>query len=112
MRPETRLVFTESPANPTLKVTDLAAISEVTNAADALHVTDNTFLTPYFQRPFQLGVDVIIHSTTKFLDGHNATLGGAVIVDSAELQEKIAFARIAVCSSFRDRTVTVMPTTS
>lgn len=95
MRPETKLVFTESPANPTLKVTDLAAVSEIAHAQDALHVTDNTFLTPYYQRPFELGADVIVHSTTKFLDGHNATLGGAVVVATPELQEKIAFARIS-----------------
>jgi cystathionine beta-lyase/cystathionine gamma-synthase len=95
MRPETRLVFTESPANPTLKVTDLAAVSEITKESGALHVTDNTFLTPYQQRPFDLGANVVIHSTTKFLEGHNATLGGAVVVDRQELQEKIAFARIA-----------------
>ena len=95
LRPETRLVFTETPANPTLKVTDLAAVSEVARAAGAVHVTDNTFLTPYFQRPFDLGANVIVHSTTKFLEGHNATLGGAVVVDSAELQEKIAFARLS-----------------
>jgi cystathionine beta-lyase/cystathionine gamma-synthase len=95
MRPETRLVFTESPANPTLKVTDLAAISEITRTTGALHVTDNTFLTPYFQRPFDLGANIVIHSTTKFLDGHNATLGGAVVVDSQELQERVAFARLS-----------------
>ena len=95
MRPETRLVFTESPANPTLKVTDLAAISEITDSNGALHVTDNTFLTPYFQRPFELGANVVIHSTTKFLDGHNATLGGAVVVDSEELQERVSFARLS-----------------
>ena len=95
MRPETRIVFTESPANPTLKVTDLAAISEITRSAGVLHVTDNTFLTPYFQKPFELGANIVIHSTTKFLDGHNATLGGAVVVDDEELQEKISFARIS-----------------
>jgi cystathionine beta-lyase/cystathionine gamma-synthase len=95
MRPDTRIVFTETPANPTLKVTDLAAVSEITGAAGALHVTDNTFLTPYFQQPFDLGANIVIHSTTKFLDGHNATIGGAVVVDREELQEKIAFARIA-----------------
>jgi cystathionine beta-lyase/cystathionine gamma-synthase len=60
-----------------------------------LHVTDNTFLTPYYQRPFELGADIIIHSTTKFLDGHNATLGGAVVVDDADLHDRIAFARIS-----------------
>lgn len=93
--PRTRLVFTESPANPTLKVTDLAAVSEICRGAEVLHVTDNTFLTPYFQRPFELGADVIVHSTTKFLDGHNATLGGAVVVNEHELQDRIAFARIS-----------------
>jgi len=95
LRPQTRLVVTESPANPTLKVTDLAAISELTRTAGALHVTDNTFLTPYYQKPFQLGANIVLHSTTKFLDGHNATLGGAVVVDNQELQEKISFARIS-----------------
>jgi cystathionine beta-lyase/cystathionine gamma-synthase len=95
VRPATRIVFTESPANPTLKVTDLAAVSAICRETGALHVTDNTFLTPYYQRPFELGADIVIHSTTKFLDGHNATLGGAVVVGTAELQEKIAFARIS-----------------
>ncbi len=95
IRPETRLVFTETPANPTLKVTDLAAVSEICRDRGVLHVTDNTFLTPYFQRPFDLGADIIVHSTTKFLDGHNATLGGAVVVKDPEHQEQIAFARIA-----------------
>jgi Cystathionine beta-lyases/cystathionine gamma-synthases len=95
IRPNTRFVFTETPANPTLKITDLAGVSEITQEAGVLHVTDNTFLTPYFQRPFELGCDVIIHSTTKYLDGHNATLGGAVVVNDPELQERIAFARIS-----------------
>ncbi|MCZ6505599.1 MAG: PLP-dependent aspartate aminotransferase family protein [Actinobacteria bacterium] len=95
IKPDTRLVFTETPANPTLKVTDLAAVSRICEDAGILHVSDNTFLTPYFQRPFELGADIVIHSTTKFLDGHNATIGGVVVVKEAELQEKIAFARIA-----------------
>jgi len=95
LRRETRMVFTETPANPTLKVTDLAAVSEITGDAGVLHVTDNTFLTPYFQKPFELGANVIVHSTTKFLEGHNATLGGAVVVESAELHERIAFARLS-----------------
>jgi cystathionine beta-lyase/cystathionine gamma-synthase len=92
---KTRMVFTESPANPTLKVTDLAAVSAICRQNDLLHVTDNTFLTPYYQRPFELGADIIIHSTTKFLDGHNATLGGAVVVNDIELHEMIAFARLS-----------------
>lgn len=95
IRDNTRLVFTESPANPTLKVTDLAAVSAICQDRGVLHVTDNTFLTPYYQRPFELGADVIVHSTTKFLDGHNATLGGAVVVNDADLHDRIAFARIS-----------------
>ena len=95
IKPDTKLVFTETPANPTLKVTDLAAVSRICEDAGVLHVSDNTFLTPYFQRPFELGADIVIHSTTKFLDGHNATIGGVVVVRDGELQEKIAFARIA-----------------
>jgi cystathionine beta-lyase/cystathionine gamma-synthase len=95
VRDNTRMIFTETPANPTLKLTDLQAVSELCRRAEVLHVTDNTFLTPYFQRPFELGADVIVHSTTKFLDGHNATLGGAVVVNDAGLHEKIAFARIS-----------------
>lgn len=95
LRPETKFVFTETPANPTLKLTDLQAVSDLCREAGILHITDNTFLTPYFQRPFELGCDVIVHSTTKYLDGHNATLGGAVVVKNSELAEKIAFARIS-----------------
>ena len=95
LTPETSLVLTETPANPTLKVTDLAAVSAICSEAGVLHVTDNTFLTPYYQRPFELGADVVLHSTTKFLDGHNATLGGAVVTNDEELHERIAFARLS-----------------
>ncbi|MFZ0014701.1 MAG: aminotransferase class I/II-fold pyridoxal phosphate-dependent enzyme, partial [Acidimicrobiia bacterium] len=95
IKDETKLIFTETPANPTLKVTDLAAVSSLSKEHGVIHVTDNTFLTPYYQRPFELGADVIVHSTTKFLDGHNATLGGAVVVNDPELQEKISFARLS-----------------
>jgi cystathionine beta-lyase/cystathionine gamma-synthase len=95
IKPNTVMVFTETPANPTLKVTDLAAVSGICGDAGVLHVSDNTFLTPYFQRPFELGADIVIHSTTKFLEGHNATIGGVVVVKDTDHQEKIAFARIA-----------------
>ncbi len=91
VRPETRLIFTETPANPTLKMTDIAAVSEIARAHDIPHVVDNTFLTPYYQRPLELGADLVIHSTTKYLDGHNATVGGAVVSKSAGLHEKVAF---------------------
>ncbi|MDH3250387.1 MAG: PLP-dependent aspartate aminotransferase family protein [Acidimicrobiia bacterium] len=91
IRDDTQLVFTETPANPTLKLTDLAAVSEVTRARGIPHVVDNTFLTPYFQRPLELGADLVIHSTTKYMDGHNATLGGAVVAATEELQAKLRF---------------------
>jgi cystathionine beta-lyase/cystathionine gamma-synthase len=91
LRPHTRLVFTETPANPTLKLTDLAAVSAVTREAGIPHAVDNTFLTPYYQRPLELGADLVIHSTTKYLDGHNATLGGAVVVADPELDTRLRF---------------------
>ncbi len=91
LRDETQLVFTETPANPTLKLTDLAAVSEITSERGVPHVVDNTFLTPYYQRPLELGADLVIHSTTKYMDGHNATLGGAVVARSEEHQAKLRF---------------------
>ena len=95
LRPETRLVFTETPANPTLKLTDLAAVSEITRAAGVPHAVDNTFLSPYYQQPLDLGADIVVHSTTKYLDGHNATVGGAVVSATPELHERIAFVQNA-----------------
>ncbi len=91
LRPNTRLVFTETPANPTLKLTDLAAVSEITKAAGIVHAVDNTFLSPYYQRPLSLGADVVVHATTKYLDGHNATLGGAVVTADDELDARFRF---------------------
>ncbi|MGH8928955.1 MAG: trans-sulfuration enzyme family protein, partial [Acidimicrobiia bacterium] len=91
IRSNTRLIFTETPANPTLKLTDLAAISELARAVGLIHAVDNTFLTPYYQRPLELGADLAVHSTTKYLDGHNATLGGAVVAASPEHQEALKF---------------------
>jgi len=91
LRDNTRLIFTETPANPTLKLTDIAAISEIARARGIPHAVDNTFLTPYYQRPLELGADLSIHSTTKYFDGHNATVGGAVISATAELDEKVRF---------------------
>jgi cystathionine gamma-lyase len=91
VRKNTKLIFTETPANPTLKLTDIAAISEIAKKHGIVHAVDNTFLTPYYQRPLELGANISVHSTTKYFDGHNATTGGAVIVDSKELEEKVRF---------------------
>ncbi|HLE69540.1 MAG TPA: PLP-dependent aspartate aminotransferase family protein [Vicinamibacteria bacterium] len=95
LRTNTRLVLTETPANPTLKLTDIAAISEIARSRGIPHAVDNTFLTPYYQRPLELGADLSVHSTTKYLDGHNATVGGSVTSRSAELAEKIRFVQNA-----------------
>ena len=97
-RPNTRLVLTETPANPTLKLTDVAAVSGLARARRLLHVVDNTLLTPWYQRPFDLGADLVIHSTTKYLDGHNATVGGAVVCASGEQAEAVRFVRNAAGS--------------
>lgn len=91
VRDNTRLIFTETPANPTLKLTDIAAISEIAREHGIPHAVDNTFLTPYYQRPLELGADLSVHSTTKYFDGHNATVGGAVISANQELDAAIKF---------------------
>ena len=95
LRANTRLVLTETPANPTLKLTDIAAISEIARSRGIPHAVDNTFLTPYYQRPLELGADLSVHSTTKYFDGHNATVGGSVTSRSTELAEKIRFVQNA-----------------
>jgi cystathionine beta-lyase/cystathionine gamma-synthase len=95
LRENTRLILTETPANPTLKLTDIAAISEIARERGILHAVDNTFLTPYFQRPLDLGADLAVHSTTKYIDGHNATVGGAVVGKTTELDEQLRFIQVA-----------------
>jgi cystathionine beta-lyase/cystathionine gamma-synthase len=91
MRDNTRMLFSETPANPTMKVSDIAAISEVAQQAGAIHCVDNTFLTPYYQRPLELGADLSLHSTTKYMDGHNATVGGSVTGRLPEHCEALRF---------------------
>ncbi len=91
IKDNTRLILTETPANPTLKLTDIEAISAISKAHGIPHAVDNTFLTPFYQRPLELGADIVIHSTTKYFDGHNATVGGAVIAKTEPLDESIRF---------------------
>lgn len=95
VRDNTRLILTETPANPTLKLTDLAAVSRIAAANGIPHAVDNTFLTPFYQLPLELGADIVIHSTTKYFDGHNATVGGAVVTKTAEQDEAIRFVQNA-----------------
>jgi cystathionine beta-lyase/cystathionine gamma-synthase len=91
VRPNTKLILTETPANPTLKLSDIAAISKVAREKGLIHAVDNTFLTPFFQRPLELGADIVVHSTTKYFDGHNATVGGAVVARTREQDDKLRF---------------------
>jgi cystathionine gamma-lyase len=87
--PATKMVWIETPTNPTLKIFDIQAISELSHKKNALVVVDNTFLSPYFQKPLLLGADIVVHSTTKYINGHSDIIGGAVIMNSTELYEKI-----------------------
>ncbi|MFP5315429.1 MAG: cystathionine gamma-synthase [Actinomycetes bacterium] len=92
----TRMVWVETPSNPMMKITDIAAIAAVAKKAGALLVVDNTFATPYLQQPLSFGADVVVHSTTKYIGGHSDASGGAVVLNDAELAEKIGFIQFAV----------------
>lgn len=98
VRNDTALILTETPANPTLKYTELAAVSEIARDHGIPHAVDNTFLTPYYQRPLDLGADLVVHSTTKYLDGHNATVGGSIVSRNDALHEQVGFIRNATGS--------------
>jgi cystathionine gamma-lyase len=92
MRPETRMVWIETPTNPMLKIVDIAAAAEIARQHGALLVVDNTFATPVLQRPLELGADIVMHSATKYLNGHSDMIGGvAVVGEDAELAEKLWF---------------------
>lgn len=95
-RPGTAVLWVETPSNPLMKISDIAALAEIGHAAGALVVVDNTFASPYLQRPLELGADAVVHSTTKYLAGHSDVLGGAVIVNDSELGEKVGFLQFGV----------------
>jgi cystathionine gamma-lyase len=94
--PSTRMVWIETPTNPLLKIFDIQAISELSHKKDAIVVVDNTFLSPYFQKPLLLGADIVVHSTTKYINGHSDIIGGAVILNDPELFKKIQLVQKAV----------------
>jgi cystathionine gamma-lyase len=91
IRPTTRLVWIETPTNPMLKIVDIAAVAAVCKKRGVLLAVDNTFLTPYFQRPLELGADIVAHSMTKYLNGHSDVVGGALIVNDSGLRDRLAF---------------------
>jgi cystathionine beta-lyase/cystathionine gamma-synthase len=91
MRPETKLLWVETPTNPLLKLVDIQALAALTKAAGVVFTVDNTFATPYFQTPLDLGADVVVHSTTKYIGGHSDVVGGAVITNREDLYQTIKF---------------------
>lgn len=93
---KTRMVWLESPTNPLLKLVDIPAVSKLAHARGALVVVDNTFLSPYFQRPLALGADLVVYSATKYLGGHSDLIGGAITTDRDDLHQQLAFVQNAV----------------
>lgn len=89
--PQTKMVWLETPTNPTLKLVDIAAIAKIAKAKNICVIVDNTFMSPYFQKPLSLGADVVVHSATKYIGGHSDVVGGVAVTSRPELAERIAF---------------------
>ncbi len=103
IKANSKMVWIETPTNPTLKLVDIRKTCEIARAKGLLSVVDNTFMSPYFQRPIELGADIVVHSTTKFVGGHSDVVGGAAVTNSQEIAEKIAFLSNSmggICSPF------------
>jgi cystathionine gamma-lyase len=96
VRPETRLIWVETPSNPLLKLVDLELVARFARDHEALAVADNTFATPYLQRPLERGFDAVVHSATKYLNGHSDVIGGVIVTRDAELGDRLAFLQNAV----------------
>jgi cystathionine gamma-lyase len=96
IRPTTKMLYLETPTNPMMTITDIAASVEAVKGRGILTVVDNTFMSPYFQRPLAFGIDVVLHSTTKYINGHSDVVGGALVVKDAQLAEKIGFLQNAM----------------
>ena len=96
IRKNTRFTYLETPTNPLMGLTDITAVSEIAHRRNCQVVVDNTFMSPYFQKPLALGADIVLHSTTKFLNGHSDGIGGVLVCSTAEQAEKLAFVQKAV----------------
>jgi len=94
--PQTKLVWIETPTNPKLKIIDIQAVAKIAHADKVLFAVDNTFATPYLQKPLELGADIVSHSSTKYLGGHSDLIGGALVVNDKELSDKLHFIQKAV----------------
>lgn len=91
MRPNTKMVFVETPTNPIMAITDLKGAAEIAHSIDARLVVDNTFMSPYFQRPIEFGADIVVHSTTKYLNGHSDSVGGVAVLKRQDDAERLQF---------------------
>jgi cystathionine beta-lyase/cystathionine gamma-synthase len=103
LKPNTKCVWIETPSNPLLNIVDIAAVVEIAQSAGAITIADNTFLSPYLQRPFEFGVDIVLHSTTKYINGHSDVVGGAIVTRTQEHAERVAYLVNALglaCSPF------------
>jgi cystathionine gamma-lyase len=91
IRPNTKMIWLETPTNPLLRLVDIRAIAEIAHRRNLLVVVDNTFASPYFQQPLKLGADIVVHSTTKYINGHSDVIGGALVLNNEEVYEAIKF---------------------
>ena len=96
IRPETKAIFLETPTNPLLKITDIEAVAKIAKESNLITIVDNTFATPYHQRPLTLGVDIVVHSASKYLGGHSDIVAGLVTTNNEELADKIGFLQNAI----------------
>jgi len=96
IRPATKMVFIETPTNPTMEITDLAGVAKICKDRHIISIVDNTFATPYLQTPLEFGVDVVLHSATKYLNGHSDMLGGLIVLNRQDLNEQLRFIQKSV----------------
>ncbi len=96
LTPETRMIFLETPTNPMMVLSDLKAVADLARSRNILTVVDNTFMTPYFQRPLEFGIDIVCHSTTKYINGHSDMVGGMVVTSNDKVAERLTFLRNAI----------------
>lgn len=96
IQPNTKLIWIETPTNPLLKILDIASLAEIARQNNLIFVVDNTFASPYFQRPLEFGADIVVHSTTKYLGGHSDVIGGAVITSNEEIYSQLKFYQNAI----------------
>lgn len=96
IRPETKMIFVETPTNPMLMITDLAAVAELSQKHKLISVVDNTFMSPYFQTPLEFGIDIVLHSTTKYINGHSDVIGGMLVTSRTDLHESLRFLQNAI----------------